>query len=530
MKEAATIADAFVTAAMLYPDKEAIVYQSRRLTYKDAYAQVCRLSNLLIANGASVGSKIGIQLPRSPEYILAYFAAAMAGAVIVPLGPNLTPREAYSVLNYCDVQMLISSAEQLDHLDDIALGCQQLQAVFIIEERDPNELADQSRTVVSSPATLKCILIDERLDSIPEIPPNIMLDPDSLALLLHTSGTTSAPKRVMLSHRNVLASARSHIASLNLGHEDKVLIALPMFFGYCNTAQLVTHILLGGTLVLMDSTFTPSKFCRIVQAERITTFTGVPTMLLYLLAFRHFHNYDLSSLRYICFGGSTMPYERIAQLAELLPTVGFVQTYGQTEASPRVTALLPDDIHRKCGSVGKAIPGVQVSICDESGARLPPLQVGEVVVCGENVMLGYYKRPEVTQEVLRQGYLYTGDMGYLDDEEYLYLVGRRKNIIIRGGMNIYPEEIEEYLLEHPAVAEAVVVGEAHPLQGEAPVALIVLRADATMSAEEIIAYCKAGLMSYKIPMRVEFRTELPKTYNQKIQRHALVAKQDKQHD
>lgn len=519
MKDERTIADVLCSTASSCTGKDAIICGTRRLTYEELYEKACRLCNILLANGIEGGSKVGLRLPRSPEYVVAYFGATMAGAVIVPFDPNLTVREIYSTLSYCDVQLLVSNREGLAFLEDAGASCPNLQAVLLFEQSDCDSLS-------GSPVSMEFFLPRAgravRLTITASCSrPSLLTDPGSLALLLHTSGTTSAPKRVMLSHRNVISNASSHIASLDLRHDDKVLIALPMFFGYCNTAQMLTHVLLGGTLVLMPGLFTPARFCHLVKTERVTTFTGVPTMLLYLLQYQALCSHDLASLRYVCFGGSVMPQEPLQQLIQKLPAVGFVHTYGQTEASPRVTTLLPQDAMRKRGSVGRAIPGVEVSIFGQDGHPLSPLEIGEVVVRGDNVMLGYYKRPEITSEVIRDGQLFTGDMGYLDDDRYLYLTGRRRNMIIRAGINIYPEEIEEYLLQHPDVIEAAVVGEEHPIQGQVPVGIIVMRDGASPTTDELIAFCKKGLAPYKIPTRIEFRDELPKTYNQKTQRHKL---------
>lgn len=519
MKDIITIPDILCSAASKYPSKVAIICGTRRLTYAELYEKACRLSNVMRSQGIDVGMKVGIRLPRAPEYVVAYFAASMVGAAIVPMDLNLTVRETCSALKYCDVRLLVSRREGGAFLDDMTTNCPDVQAIVFFEQDDCDSLE-------GSPVNLEVFLpragrTAKLALAVSSSRPLALVDPRGLALLLHTSGTTSAPKRVMLSHHNVISNANSHIASLGLHHDDKVLIALPMFFGYCNTAQMLTHILLGGTLVLLPGIFTPARFCLLVETEKITTFTGVPTMLLYLLSYRGLASHNLASLRYICYGGSAMPQEQLLRLMQQLPSVGFVQTYGQTEASPRVTTLAPQDALRKRGSVGRAIPGVEVCVFGQEGHALSPFEIGEVVVRGDNVMLGYYKRPEITAEVIRDDRLFTGDMGYLDDDGYLYLTGRRRNMIIRAGINIYPEEIEEYLMQHPDVFEAVVVGEEHPIQGQVPVGIIVPRDGASLSADELITFCRKGLAAYKIPTRIEFRAALPKTYNQKTQRHRL---------
>jgi long-chain acyl-CoA synthetase len=228
----------------------------------------------------------------------------------------------------------------------------------------------------------------------------------------------------------------------------------------------------------------------------------------------------ISSLRYVCFGGGPMPVETLRRLIEGFPGVGFVHTYGQTEAAPRVTALLPQDRLGRLGSIGKPIPGVSVRLLSDDGKIAAPGEIGEIVVQGPNVMLGYYKRPADTAQVLRPDGLWTGDLARMDADGYLYLIGRRKNIVISGGINIYPEELEECLLGHPAVQEVVVMGEPHDVLGESPVAFVVRKPGTTASAEELLQHCATRLAQYKWPSRIEFRDSLSKTYNAKIKRHS----------
>ena len=320
----------------------------------------------------------------------------------------------------------------------------------------------------------------------------------------------------MLTHRNLISNIESNIQSLKLTEEDKCLIAMPMYFGYCNTAQFLTHLYLGASIVILDGMFFPKTFFFTVQNEQITNFTGVPSMLLTLLKYRYTSKYDISSLRYICFGGGKMPEEQLKKLIQLFSSVGFVQTYGQTEASPRITALLPKDALRKIGSVGTPIPNVRVKVVDEMGNCLPANTIGEVVVQGKNVMKGYFKQEKITKDTIVDGWLHTGDLGYLDKEGYLYLTGRKKNIIISGGINIYPEEIEEVLMRHPNVCDVCVFAEKHSMLGEVPVAQIVLydnNADL-----DLRTFCIKRLAMYKVPVKFELVENLEKTYNGKIKR------------
>ncbi|HEX2095587.1 MAG TPA: class I adenylate-forming enzyme family protein [Longimicrobiaceae bacterium] len=508
--EVRTLADVLPAAASRHPRHTALVYGSERISYAGLCERARRVAAALRSHGVEEADAVGIRLPRSPEYVAAYFGAAMAGAVIVPLNPELTPRELCDDLDYCDVRLLVTDGADPELLRELESRCPSLHTVLLVPgagEGSPPPGASRLRMYPLGPAGG-----EEGEVSPPAV------DPGRLALLLHTSGTTSAPKRVMLSHRGLLANARSHSASLRLRPEDRALVALPLFFGYCNTAQMLSHLLLGGTLVLLPGPFTPGKLCRLVESERVTTFTAVPTLLFYLLRYERLAEHDLSSLRFVSFGGSVMPPERLEELARVLPGVGFAQTYGLTEASPRITTLPPEEAHARSGSVGRPIPGVEVRIVDEAGYPREAFRTGEVVVRGPSLMLGYYRRPEATAQVLRDGWLHTGDLGYLDGEGYLYLVGRKKNVIIRGGVNVYPEEIEEYLLRHPGVAEVLVERDPHPIQGEVPVARIVLREGASLRDAELAAFCRRGLTALKVPTRFELVSALPRTYNQKLRR------------
>uniref|UniRef100_UPI004055FE64 class I adenylate-forming enzyme family protein n=1 Tax=Candidatus Electrothrix sp. TaxID=2170559 RepID=UPI004055FE64 len=440
---------------------------------------------------------------------VSYFAVLFCGGVVVPIGVELKPTEIHSDLQYCDVAAVITDRQWGANL----IQALRLETLPLL--RHIVLLGDEEEKL---PFPYGAVDYHSLQENGTECFPPKKRNSDDLALLLHTSGTTSRPKRVMLSHDNILSNVDAYIACLKLTAEDTVLISLPMHYVSSNTGQMLTHLSLGGRLVLMGGRFIPSAFYALVQQEGIVTFTGVPTTLLMLLKQGRMEQYDISSLRYICFAGSPMPQDKLIQLTEIFSSISFVQNYGLTETSPRITVLPPEDSVRKAGSIGKPIPGVKVSLLDDEARATESGGVGEIVVNGPNVMLGYYKQPDETRKVLRPEGLFTGDLAYTDSDGYFYLVGRRKNIVISGGINIYPEEIEELLLNHPAVREAVVTGEAHDMLGEVPVALIVLYSPDAASEEELLRYCSERMTSYKVPRRIEFREQLDKTYNAKMKR------------
>ncbi len=478
--------------------KIAIKYDENAITYQGWYNCSRQLSNVLHGNATESSSNIAIFLPNSINYTIAYFSILFSNRIIVPIGNQSKGLEIISTLEYCEVDVIVTSLQYRDFLKDCLSTYKYRVILLFIEDQSVEKINNEKKFI-------------DKSDAIKNVGAE-----DDVAIMLHTSGTTSNPKRVMLTHKNLISNVESNIALLNLSSNDKVLIALPMYFGYCNTAQFLTHLYLSASMVILDSVFLPKQFFQIVEKEKITSFTGVPSMLLMLLDYRYSEKYDFSSLRYACFGGGKMPVEKLKQLIEKYPSVGFVQTYGQTECSPRVTALLPKDALRKVGSVGKPIPYVNVQIFDENDNLLPHKEVGEIVVKGKNIMKGYYKQPEITRETIRSDWIHTGDLGYFDDEGYLYLTGRIKNIIISGGINIYPEESEQILLQHECVEDVCVVGEEHRMMGEMPIAKVVLKSYITST--ELKQYCSQRLADYKVPIRFDFVKSLPKTYNGKIKR------------
>lgn len=475
--------------------KTAVIYKDHEYSYNDIHRQVVFHSENLMNAG---NNNVGIFISNSINYVIAYFTIAYKNRVIIPIDANSRKNQIISTIDYCELDLIITDNQHFEYLSKVVSGEQDRGILlYNIDSSEQNYIGKKSHK-------------QERCGKESE------LDED-VAIMLHTSGTTSDPKKVMLTHENLIANIESNINSLSLNNEDRSLIVLPMCFGYCNTSQFLTHFYLGGSIVIYDGAFVPRRFLHYIEKYRCTNATCIPTML-YLLVKSNQKADQLSSFRYLCFGGGSISEEILGKIIEVLPETGIVQTYGQTEASPRVTCLLPEDSRRKLGSVGKAIPGVSVKIFDECDQELPPGAEGEIVVRGKNVMKGYYKHPEETDRVIINGWLHTGDIGRFDDEGYLYIVGRKKNVIISGGLNIYPEEIEEILRTHPAVSEAYVYPQKHESLGEVPAARIVPYGEANLDVKELYRYCKDNLEIQKIPSVIEVADHIEKTYNGKIRR------------
>lgn len=481
-------------------NKIALKQGDREVSYSEWYRMSLKVAESINHSVSEDAHNIAIFLPNSISYAIAYFGISFSNRVIVPVDCNVTAYELRSVLKYCEVDLLISDEEHKDFLKE-ALGEYDYKCSMLNIDSNKIECSYEKSCIEKT---------EGRIQEPKE---------NDTAIMLHTSGTTSNPKRVMLTHLSLLSNVQSNIESLHFNENDKVLLALPMYFGYCNTAQFLTHIYLRATIVIYSGTFSPNKFCSIVEKEKITNFTAVPTMLLLLLRYKNADKYDLSSLRIVCFGGSALPEEHIKRLIERFPYVNFIHTYGQTEASPRLTALLADDMVRKCGSVGKAIPHVEVKVFDESRHEVKVHEVGEIVAKGKNIMKGYYKQEVLTAQTIMDGFLYTGDLGYTDDEGYLYIVGRKKNMFITKGINVYPEEIEEVIMQCDGVLAVYVFGEKDELLGETAAAKVVVDKSSECTVESIQKFCETRLSSYKIPRRIYFVESLEKTYNGKIKRN-----------
>lgn len=485
--------------------KVAMEYLDKEITYAQMNDKVVKNTELLVKQSKSLHcNNMGLFLPNSISYAIGYFTIAYLNRVIVPIEISLSKPQFQSIISYCEIGMVITEKCYLsciqeyckEYLHDLEVFLVDTNEVILIKGKEERKISNKHQEDTTE---------------------------NSVAIMLHTSGTTSNPKKVMLSHKNLITNIKSNITSLGLNENDKTLIVLPMFFGYCNSSQFLTHFYLGASIVIAKQPFNPAYFLKMIEEKKCTNTTCVPSMLFLTIAMKR--KYDTSSLRYLCFGGGLMPVDKLHKIIDYFDGTGIVQTYGQTEASPRVTCLLPQDSLRKIGSVGKAIPDVIVDVFDEDEQPVKSGVEGEIVVRGDNVMIGYYKHPEETNRVKRNGWLHTGDIGKFDKEGYLYIVGRIKNMIISGGLNIYPEEIEEILINHDDIKEAVVLGEKHDILGEIPVARIVTD-NKDLESCHIIEYCTKFLDKHKIPKKIIFCDKLEKTYTGKVKRrHELDYKE-----
>ena len=484
-------------AARLYSNKMAIHFMGKELTFQEIYESALKFANYLKKLGVEKGDRVAIMLPNGPQSVIGYFGVLYAGAIVVQTNPLYTERE----LEY---QMDDSGAKVILTLD-------------ILFPRVSHE---------GNHHLLKKILTETEA-----VPLNIDFDfENDLALLQYTGGTTGFPKGVMLTHKNLIANATMCDAWLYKAKkgEEIVLGLLPFFHVYGMTAVLLLSIMQGYKMVLLPK-FDAETTLKTIEKQRPTLFPGAPTIYIGLLNHPDIQKYDLSSINSCISGSAALPVE-VQQKFEKVTGGKLVEGYGLSESSPVTHANFVWEEKRIKGSIGVPWPDTDAAIFSmEDGTPLPYGEIGELAVKGPQVMKGYWNRPEETDQVLKNGWLYTGDLGYMDENGYFYIVDRKKDMIIAGGYNIYPREIEEVLYEHPDIQEAVVAGVPDPYRGETVKAYIVLKENATVTKEELNTFTRKYLAAYKVPRIYEFRKELPKTAVGKILRRSLIDEERKKH-
>lgn len=476
-----------------YNNKVAIKCEEEVVTYCQWYKASFELSEKIKIAVGGESKNIGVFLPNSVDYCISYFSILFAEKVVVPISNNSTYEEILQTVEFCEIDLLITNSENLHRLKG---ALEKYKYKVLIYNYTSSEFIS--------------VLGDG------EYVPKSKINVDGVALLLHTSGSTGTPKRVMLTDNNLISNVKANIESLNLSSEDKVLISLPIFFGYSNTSQFLTHVYLGATIVIFKGLMLPRILFSIIKNEAITNYTIVPSVINMILEDKNSQMEKLPSLRYICFGGGKISLSKLEQFIQLFPKIGVVHTYGQTEASPRITALLPEYKISKIGSVGKPIPNVEVEILIENQGLSNNKQVGEIIVKSPGVMKGYYKDTPATERTIIDGWLHTGDLGYFDEDGFLFVNGRKKNIIISGGVNISAEEIESVLLDHDNVKEVYVYSIPDEFLVEVPCADIVV-CDENCD-NQFSEFCSKRLNTLKIPRKFNIVKTLPKTYNGKIRR------------
>ncbi len=506
-----TLVHLFSNSATLTPEAEALVCGDRRVSYDELWADTCRFAAFLKEHGLKAQDRVALLIENSPEYVAAYYGTLAAGGVAVGLNIAGRARDLLNWLDHCEAAWLVADAKHKE-LPAVAKALRE-EANLLVVGDVPSDGA-----VPNVSATWKDI---ERCE--PE--PPTLLDAtvahvDQPAAIIYTSGTTGNPKGVCLSHKNLVANTNSILAYLCLNKADRIVNVLPFTYSYGNSI-LHTHLAVGGTVILENSFVFPHKVVEKMAVEGATGISGVPSTFALLLARTNLADYDLSALRYLTQAGGPMPPANQKRLKTILPNIKIFIMYGQTEATARLTYLPPDRLKEKLGSCGIPIPGVQIEIRNKKGECLPPHESGEICAHGDNIMLGYWKAPEMTEKVVVDGWLKTGDLAHFDDDGFIFIDGRSSEMIKSGGQRISPIEIEDVICELDGIAEVGVVGEEDELLGQVIKAVVVCKPGITLDTQYIKRHCLNNLASYKVPKTITFADALPKTGSGKLRRHLL---------
>ncbi|MFJ7668197.1 fatty acid--CoA ligase family protein [Lysinibacillus sp. NPDC097195] len=500
------------------PEKIAYHFMGKDTTYGEFEQTVGRFAQGLQDLGVQKGDHVAFLLGNTPHYLIALYATMRLGATAIPVNPIYTPDEISYILRNGDVKAVIALDALLPLVE---LGVQAFPevATFVVCETTAD--VAEKIAALSQEAKAKTHLFSQVIArATGSLEPANVAQNDT-AIILYTSGTTGTPKGAMLTHENVYSNARDVSTYLGYRADDRIIATLPVFHVFALTV-VVNAPLISGATVLLAPRFSPSEIFALAKEQQATVFAGVPTMYNFLYLLPEGKPEDFATIRLAISGGASLPVALLHNFEQKF-NVRVSEGYGLSEASP-VTCFNPLDRDRKAGSIGTSINNVVNRVVDVHGREVPVGEVGELVVRGPNVMKGYYKMPEETAMAIRDGWLYTGDLAKVDDEGYFYIVDRKKDMILVGGYNVYPREVEEVLFAHDNVVEAAVVGYPDPNFGEAVHAYIVLKEVAATTTDDILAYCAQHMVKYKVPKVVEILDELPKNTTGKILRRSLKAK------
>ena len=492
--------------AYLNPDREAYVDSHRdlRLTFAALNARCNRLANALRADGIEPGERVGLLLMNSAEFMEAYFALAKVGAVVVPLNWRLVPDELEFILKDSGTRRLIYDEAFVDTVADLhARGAR-------------TDVGQWLQVTAEREAAHFAVGYEAFRDGGAEDEPEITARDQDMLYIMYTSGTTGLPKGVVHTHHTALWAVLTIAATAEYVDGDRYLAALPMFHVGALT-PLAVNVYRGATSVVMRS-FDPNLAWKLIEREKITTGLMVPAMLNFMLQAEAFKRCDYSSVRWIMTGAAPVPVALTEKYDQL--GIGVLQVYGLTESCGPACVMDSANALRKPGSTGKAFFHTEVRIVDEHGRPCPAGEAGEVVVRGAHNMREYWNRPDATAETLRDGWLHTGDVAVMDEEGFVFIQDRIKDMIISGGENVYPAEIEGVLMSHPQVVEAAVIGLPSEKWGESPLAIVVRR-DESLAVKDVMEHCRGKLAGYKRPQAVEFVDQIPRNPSGKILKRVL---------
>ncbi|MFJ7738199.1 fatty acid--CoA ligase family protein [Lysinibacillus sp. NPDC097287] len=497
------------------PEKVAYHFMGKDTSYGEFEQTVSRFAQGLQDLGVEKGDHVAFLLGNTPHYLISLYATMRLGATAIPVNPIYTPDEISYILRNGDVKAIVALDALLPLVEMGIQAFPQVEAFIVCETA-----ADAAEKVagLSDAARVKTYLFSQVVATASGSLEPVEISDDDNAIILYTSGTTGSPKGAMLTHGNVYSNARDVSTYLGYKAEDRIIATLPVFHVFALTV-VVNAPLLSGATVLLAPRFSPAEIFTLAKEKKATVFAGVPTMFNFLYQLPGGNPEDFSTIRLAISGGASLPVALLHNFEEKF-NVRVSEGYGLSEASP-VTCFNPLDRERKAGSIGTNINNVENRVVDEYGQDVPVGEVGELIVRGPNVMKGYYKMPEETAVAIRDGWLYTGDLARKDEEGYFFIVDRKKDLIIVGGFNVYPREVEEVLFTHNNIVEAAVVGFPDSDFGEAVHAYVVLKDVTKSTTDDILAYCAKHMVKYKVPKVIEILDEIPKNTTGKILRRSL---------
>ena len=504
-----------ITSAIC-PDRAAISFEGKKCTFAELSERVNRLANALLGLGIEKGNVVALLEVNCNQYVEAYYAVAKIGAIFVPLNFRAKKDELVHMLSNSEAKVLFVGERYVDLVNSMRPELPLIKHYISIERKQDGMLYYEELLASASAEEVFSDIAD-----------------DDTTILMYTAGTTGLPKGVPLTHNSFSVYMLQNVNPADLETEETNLLTVPLY--HVAGIQAMLAATYGGRTLALMRQFDVDEWLETVQREKANRAMLVPTMLKRVIDHPDFDKYDLSSLKVITYGAAPMPFEVIKKAIEVLPGVNFINAFGQTETASTITTLGPEDhviegteeekekkLRRLTSSIGRPMADVEMKIIDEEGNDLPPGEVGEIVARGPRVMSGYWKDAEKTAKAMtKDGWLRTGDMGYMDGEGYFYLAGRGDDLIIRGGENISPEEVENALYAHPSVEEAAVIGIPDPEWGQEPRAIVVLKQGMAATAEELVEFCRQRLSSFKRPRSVVFVDELPRTSTGKVLKRVL---------
>ncbi|MHA1277898.1 MAG: class I adenylate-forming enzyme family protein [Candidatus Helarchaeota archaeon] len=501
-----TIGQLVERQASTYADKVFLYWEDLTITFSQLNRITNKLANMLYELGIRKGDTVSVYLPNMPEFVYFYLGIPKLGAIIGPVNALFKGREVQFVVNHSEAKILVTIPRFMDTVNEVRAQLPNLKHIIVIGDKVDGTLNYKELMAKASDTAVPTVMIDEKEDP---------------AAILYTSGTTGFPKGVLQTHFNIKRNAEMLVKALKPRPDYRFMLILPLFHVNAQIVTVMTPLTIGASCILTPG-FSAKTHWDLVAKYRASTFSAVPTILSILLQVPH-ENLDLSSLKFVICGAAPLPIEVMREFEDTFHCK-VVEGYGLTEgtcASSVNPMPTETEDRRKIGSIGIPLPDTEMKIVDDEGNEVPPGIKGEIIVKGDNVMKGYFKNPEANASTLKKGWLYTGDVGYMTDDGFFYIVDRKKDMIIRGGENIYPREIEEVLYSFSGVSLAAVIGVHDDIYGEVPKAFVVMKEGFSATAADIIDYCKKNLADFKVPQFVEFREDLPKNPTGKIMKVPL---------